>query len=358
MRPEPHRLRLAGLAAALASLAALAACGGGTIVLRADRRGAARLRDRRASGPPGRGGEHHPDCMKARASTTSRRPAGPAGRAGRAGRDEQGGLREAVRLRHHDAVRAAQAAVAGPNEAIRNSLSEADRNAYDQALYGDDPTATFADALDTGDYSRLGGCIKEADATRYSAAPTCSRACRTSSTSSTRRSWRTPRMVKASAIGRSACARPASTSPSRRRWTLSCERARGDRRSARERPERRDYDKAALAALQAKEVAMVTADIECEEEHIRSVEEKVRSRVRGGLPGGERRPAVQGAGAVIEAPAEDVDATDGLVARAGGRARRGLTDVRCRPAGPRPAGRGSDDLAGRMGGHRRPVRVG
>ncbi|HKY76433.1 MAG TPA: hypothetical protein VJS45_09845, partial [Acidimicrobiia bacterium] len=53
-------------------------------------------------------------------------------------------------------------AVAGPNRAIRNSLSEADRKAYDEALYGDDPTATFVDALDTGDYSRLGGCIKVA----------------------------------------------------------------------------------------------------------------------------------------------------------------------------------------------------
>ena len=53
-------------------------------------------------------------------------------------------------------------AVAGPNKAIRDSLSEADRKAYDQSLYGDDPTATFVDALDTGDYSRLGGCIKTA----------------------------------------------------------------------------------------------------------------------------------------------------------------------------------------------------
>ena len=55
-----------------------------------------------------------------------------------------------------------QLAVAGPNKALRDSLGEADRKAYDQALYGDDPTATFVDALDTGDYSRLGGCIKTA----------------------------------------------------------------------------------------------------------------------------------------------------------------------------------------------------
>ena len=36
-----------------------------------------------------------------------------------------------------------------------------------------------------------------------------------------------------------------------------------------------DHDKAALAALQTEEVAMVTADIECEEEHVADVEEKV-----------------------------------------------------------------------------------
>src|SRR5205085_1702381 len=53
-------------------------------------------------------------------------------------------------------------AVAGPNQAIRDSLGEADRKAYDHALYGDDPTATFAEAVDSGDYSRLGGCIKTA----------------------------------------------------------------------------------------------------------------------------------------------------------------------------------------------------
>ena len=51
---------------------------------------------------------------------------------------------------------------ANPNIAIRNGLSDADKAAYDHALYGDDPTATFGQALDTGDYSRLGGCTKEA----------------------------------------------------------------------------------------------------------------------------------------------------------------------------------------------------
>ena len=36
-----------------------------------------------------------------------------------------------------------------------------------------------------------------------------------------------------------------------------------------------DYDKAALASLQKEEVAMVTADIACEKEHVEDVEETV-----------------------------------------------------------------------------------
>jgi len=36
-----------------------------------------------------------------------------------------------------------------------------------------------------------------------------------------------------------------------------------------------EYDKAALAALQKEEVAMVKADLECEEEHVEEVENKV-----------------------------------------------------------------------------------
>ena len=49
-----------------------------------------------------------------------------------------------------------------PNERIRASLSAADRAAYDRALGGDNPGVTFAEAVDSGDFSELGGCTKEA----------------------------------------------------------------------------------------------------------------------------------------------------------------------------------------------------
>jgi hypothetical protein len=49
-----------------------------------------------------------------------------------------------------------------PNETIRAGLAEADRAAYDRALSGGKPDQTFALAVDTGDFSELGGCTKKA----------------------------------------------------------------------------------------------------------------------------------------------------------------------------------------------------
>jgi hypothetical protein len=51
---------------------------------------------------------------------------------------------------------------ADPNDRIRNSLSSADRAAYDRALFGENPGVTFAEAVDSGDFSELGGCTKQA----------------------------------------------------------------------------------------------------------------------------------------------------------------------------------------------------
>jgi hypothetical protein len=49
-----------------------------------------------------------------------------------------------------------------PNDKIREGLSEADRAAYDRALSGGNPDQTFVLAVDTGDFSQLGGCTKQA----------------------------------------------------------------------------------------------------------------------------------------------------------------------------------------------------
>jgi hypothetical protein len=48
------------------------------------------------------------------------------------------------------------------NVEIFKSLSEADQVAYTRALCGNDPSSTFAVGLETEDFSRCGGCTREA----------------------------------------------------------------------------------------------------------------------------------------------------------------------------------------------------
>lgn len=49
-----------------------------------------------------------------------------------------------------------------PNQRIKQNLSPADQLAYDRALSGGNPQQTFFVAADTGDFSQLGGCTKQA----------------------------------------------------------------------------------------------------------------------------------------------------------------------------------------------------
>jgi hypothetical protein len=51
---------------------------------------------------------------------------------------------------------------ADPNARLRASLSRADRRAYDRALWGENRGATFTDAVDRGDFTKLGGCTLKA----------------------------------------------------------------------------------------------------------------------------------------------------------------------------------------------------
>jgi hypothetical protein len=53
-------------------------------------------------------------------------------------------------------------AQADPNQTLRKSLGPADRRAYDRALWGDNPGATFQAAVDSGDFTKLGGCTRKA----------------------------------------------------------------------------------------------------------------------------------------------------------------------------------------------------
>jgi hypothetical protein len=49
-----------------------------------------------------------------------------------------------------------------PNQQLRASLGAADRRAYDRALWGENPGATFQAAVDSGDFTKLGGCTRKA----------------------------------------------------------------------------------------------------------------------------------------------------------------------------------------------------
>ena len=51
---------------------------------------------------------------------------------------------------------------ADPNERLRATLGAADRRAYSRALWGDNPGATFQQAVENGDFTKLGGCTKKA----------------------------------------------------------------------------------------------------------------------------------------------------------------------------------------------------
>ena len=173
-----------------------------------------------------------------------------------------------------------QLAVAGPNKAIRDSLSEADRKAYDHALHGDDATATFADALDTGDYSRLGGCIKTATDQVFGGGDVLS-SLSAKLDELDQKMRADARMVKAVKEW-SACMRTKGFDGLNEQEEVDAvlkkkleevvgapgDRAGTDGAEA-------SYDKTVLAALQTEEVAMVKADIECEEEHVEEVEDKV-----------------------------------------------------------------------------------
>src|SRR4051794_14372932 len=51
---------------------------------------------------------------------------------------------------------------ADPNAKIRLALAPADRRAYDRALWGENRGATFNEAVDSGDFTKLGGCTRAA----------------------------------------------------------------------------------------------------------------------------------------------------------------------------------------------------
>ena len=167
----------------------------------------------------------------------------------------------------------------GPNEAIRNRLSAAEGKAYDGTLLGE-RGGTFLQAMDTGDFSQLGGCTRTATEEAFGGA-TVLQSLQSKLLELDRQIENDPRIVAAVANWARCMrqsgfdlARPQDVDSSlhqRLEAIVGAAAASGaERRSA------RGYDRAALAALQRQEVEMVAADLRCEKQHIHDVEQAVR----------------------------------------------------------------------------------
>jgi hypothetical protein len=168
-----------------------------------------------------------------------------------------------------------------PNERIRSGLSTADRAAYDRALGGDNPGVTFAEAVDAGDFSELGGCTKEAsDASFGGAAVLNSLVERLDGLDE--RIIQDQRMVQANEKW-AACMQEKGyryEEPDAIDEDLT-ERFRaivgaGVRPGTSTIPSGASFDRAALTALQEEEVRIANADLDCEKQQIEPVERDVR----------------------------------------------------------------------------------
>lgn len=170
--------------------------------------------------------------------------------------------------------------VAGPNQEIRNALGDADRAAYDAALYGDDPTATFQVALDNGDFTRLGGCTKQATAEIFGGTAVI-QTLQSLLDDTDEKIFSDSRMVKAVEKW-SACMGDAGFTVSEPdevdailEGKLEAIVGPPEERVAPVPGQEPPYDADALAALQREEVEMVAADVACEKKHLVGIEEQV-----------------------------------------------------------------------------------
>ena len=173
-------------------------------------------------------------------------------------------------------------AVAGPNAKIRDALGPVDQAAYDRALYGDDPTATFAVALDTGDFTRLGGCLEEATSEVFGGAGRLQTL--TSKLDDLDERILADARVVDAIKDWSTCMRRAGYELSSQEDVDTTLQSKleaivgpTDDPGTIASGSLPDADRAALQALQREEVDMVKTDIACEEKFVTSVEEKVRA---------------------------------------------------------------------------------
>ena len=175
-------------------------------------------------------------------------------------------------------------AQADPNWRMRASLPPADRRAYDRALWGENRGATFSQAVDSGDFTKLGGCTRKATDEVFGGARVLAQL-QGKLDQLDERVLQDQRMVKAIQAW-TACMAKAGyryEDPDDIDSDLFArlekivgpvpgQFATGPPPGEKPRP----YDHAALAKLQRDEVAVARADYDCERKHITPVESVVR----------------------------------------------------------------------------------
>lgn len=175
-------------------------------------------------------------------------------------------------------------AQADPNERLRQSLRPADRSAYDFALGGENPGATFQAAVDNGDFTQLGGCRRKATEQVFGGAQVITQLQRKLDALD-ERILEDQRMVRAGERW-TACMATAGyqyedpdaiDGSLMRRFEklvgpVPGPMSTGPEPGAKPLP----YDHAALAALQREEVSTAIADSTCERKYITPVENVVR----------------------------------------------------------------------------------
>jgi hypothetical protein len=175
---------------------------------------------------------------------------------------------------------------ADPNEHIRAGLSAADQRAYDRALGGENPGATFLDAMDTGDFTKLGGCRRKAIAAVFGGIDLLSRI-QGKLDQLDERIIQDQRMVKATERWAS-CMKDAGysyTDPDaididlQKRLEAIVGPVQGKFATGPPPGQpAQPYDRAAVTALQGEELATWRADTACERKHITPVENVVRAQ--------------------------------------------------------------------------------
>jgi hypothetical protein len=168
-----------------------------------------------------------------------------------------------------------------PNAKYRATLSPINQTAYDQALTGGNPEQTFFHAVDTGDFSQLGGCTKSVTDKAFGGTGLLN-TLQHKLDDLDDSILADQRMVKANAA-----------------WTKCMQDATGETfedseaiedeiRAAFEKivgpppppgevaPATGEVDKAALSDLQRRELDLSNKDVSCEKQHVTPVEDVVR----------------------------------------------------------------------------------